>query len=285
MVSESVPATPSLFEPEEWSAELPARGRAILEEHFDFIQRRLRHLSRRSGLPETEAEEFRSWALLKLVEDDYRILARWQGRSSLATYLGVVLVNLMRDYRTHVWGKWRASAAALRQGPEGVLLECLMGRDGLSLDEAIEQMGTRHGVTLSRVQFERIAGRLPRRTHRRRGGEEELMRIAVDGGAEDRLEEIERTATAARLQELLPPILDTLPAENRLLFELHYRDGLSMAAIAPVLGRPQRELYSLRDRCLKKLRRALEGAGLSADRVKGLTALLSWEFQPKGGRL
>lgn len=285
MVSEVVPAVPSLFDPEGSPAESPARGRAILEDHFDFIQRRLRQLSRRSGLPETEAEEFRSWALLKLVEDDCRILARWQGRSSLSTYLGVVLGNLMRDYRTHVWGKWRPSAAALRQGPEGVLLERLVGRDGLSLDEAIERMRTRHGVALSRTQFERIAGELPRRTHRRQVGEEELMRIPVDGGVEARIEENERTAAAALLQELLPPLLDTLPAENWLLLELHYRDGLSMAAIAPVLGKPQRELYSLRDRCLKKLRRALEGAGLSVDRVKGLTALLSWEFQPKGGRI
>ena len=37
-----------------------------------------------------------------------------------------------------------------------------------------------------------------------------------------------------------------------------------MAAISPVLGVPQRELYSRRDRCLKKLRRSLERAGLDA---------------------
>ena len=89
-----------------------ARGRALLENHFEFIQRLLRHLSHRSGLPEHEAEEFRSWALFKLVEDDYRMLALWQGRSSFSTYLNVVLVNLMRDFRIQVWGKWRPSAAA-----------------------------------------------------------------------------------------------------------------------------------------------------------------------------
>ena len=61
-------------------------------------------MGRRSGLPEHEAEELRSWALFKLVEDDYRILARWEGRSKLSSYLTVVLVNLMRDYRIHVWG-------------------------------------------------------------------------------------------------------------------------------------------------------------------------------------
>lgn len=90
------------------------RGRALLEEHFDLIQKKLGYLARRSGLPDHEAEELRSWALFRLVEDDYQVLARWEGRSSISTYLTVVLVKLMRDYRIHLWGKWRPSAVARR---------------------------------------------------------------------------------------------------------------------------------------------------------------------------
>src|SRR5215217_1744036 len=85
----------------------PSRGRALLEEHFDLVQKRLDSLSRRSGLPEHEADEFRSWALFRLVENDYRILGSWEGRSSFSTYLTVALVNLLRDYRIQIWGKWR----------------------------------------------------------------------------------------------------------------------------------------------------------------------------------
>src|SRR5262245_63989407 len=80
-------------------------GRALLEAHLDSICRKLQRLGRQSGLTEHEAEELRSWALFKLVEDDYRILAAWTGRSSFETYLSVVLVNLTRDYRIHLWGK------------------------------------------------------------------------------------------------------------------------------------------------------------------------------------
>ena len=97
--------------------------------------RPLLDLSRRSGLPEHEAEEFRSWALFKLVENDSRVLARWEGRSSFSTYLNVALSNLLRDYRIQVWGKWRPSAQARRGGSMAVLLERLWIRDGLSLDE------------------------------------------------------------------------------------------------------------------------------------------------------
>src|SRR5262245_4031335 len=78
----SSPRPASVSEPE---APTPVRGRDLLESHYDLIQQKLVLLGRRSGLPEHEAEELRSWALFKLVEDDYRILARWEGRSSFST--------------------------------------------------------------------------------------------------------------------------------------------------------------------------------------------------------
>jgi RNA polymerase sigma factor (sigma-70 family) len=250
---------------------LSTRGRELLENNFGLIQQKLQHLSRRSGLPDHEAEELRSWVLLKLVENDYRVLASWQGRSSFSTYLTVVLVNLVRDYRIHLWGKWRPSAEARRQGDVAVLLERLWVRDGLPLDEAVDQILTRHGTSLSRPELERIARCLPQRPPRRRVGEEELQQIGIDGRVCARIEDGERDRLASHLQELLLPLLQSLPAEDRRLLKLHYWDGLSMAAIAPLLRKPQKALYSLRDRCLKKLRRALEGAGLDAKRVSVLT--------------
>ena len=252
------------------SVDSASRGRALLEAHYHVIWKKLLHLSRRSGLPEHEAEEFRSWTLIRLVEDDYRILASWEGRSSLPTFLTVVLTNLMRDYRTHLWGKWRPTAAAKRQGSEAVLLEQLCGRDGLSFDEAVERMWNEHGVSLSRAELEEIALLLPRRMERRRVGEEELLRIPVDGRVESRVEDAERSRTEEELRVLLAPLFRSLSAEDRLLLKLHYWDGLSMSAISPLLGRPQRELYSVRDKCLKKIRRNLEAAGVSPERTRTL---------------
>lgn len=77
------------------------RGRMLFESHSDLVHQRLQSLSRRSNLPDCETGEFLSWALLKLAENDYRIFACWEGRSSFSTYLTVVLVNLLRGY--HRW--------------------------------------------------------------------------------------------------------------------------------------------------------------------------------------
>jgi RNA polymerase sigma factor (sigma-70 family) len=246
------------------------RGRALLETHLDLIQRSLRHVSWRSGLPGSEAEEFRAWALFKLVDDDYRILRSWKGRSSFPTFLSVVLTNLLRDYRVHLWGKWRPSAASRRGGPTGVLLERLVLRDGLSCTEASERLRAEHGIVLSQDEVARLAAAFPRRRERRRAGEEELLQIPVDGQVESRIVDRERERAAVRLREILGPLLRSLPAEERLLLKLSFFDGLSMASIAPVLGRPQRELYSARDRCLMKIHRRLVAAGLDAERIGGL---------------
>jgi RNA polymerase sigma factor (sigma-70 family) len=282
MVVESVvvPFPSRSLQPAPSSPDPVSRGRALLETQYHLIQKKLHHLSRRSGLPEHEAEEFRSWALFKLVEDDSRVLASWEGRSAFPTFLTVVLVNLMRDYRTHIWGKWRPTAAARKLGREAVLLEQLCSRDGLSLDEAIERMRTEHGVSLSRTELERIAALLTPRRERRRVSEDVLLRIPVDGQVERRIEDAERSRTEEQLRVLLAPLLQSLPAEDRLLLKLHYWDGLSMASISPLLGRPQRELYSVRDKCLKKIRRNLEGAGLGPERVRVLLGCSRLDLSP-----
>lgn len=261
-------------QPARTEADPGARGRALLEAHLDLIERKLRHLTWRSRLPDLEAEELRSWALLKLVEDNYRILGSWEGRSSFPTFLTIVLVNLMRDYRTHVWGKWRPCAASRRHGQAGVLLERFVLRDGLSCNDAVERLRIEHGISLSPDDAERLAAALPRRQERRRVSEEELLRIPIDGQVEGRIEENERERTANQLRELLVPLLRSFPAEDRLLLKLCFFEGLSMAAIAPILGRPQRELYSVRDRCLKQIRRSLGEAGLGWEQIYELVGRL-----------
>lgn len=274
------PERHALPRPSPQRASPPSRGRALLEEHFVLVRRRLDRLSRTSGLPEHEADEFLSWALFKLVENDYRILGSWEGRSSFSTYLTVVLVNLLRDYRIHVWGKWRPSAAARRQGPEAMLLERLRFRDHLPLEEAIDQVRALRDSSLSREELERIADSLPERSGRIMVGEEELLRIAVNGFVEKRIKEFEEAPLVARLHEKLLALLRALPAEDRLLLKLHFQDGFTIAAISLLLRIPQKQLYPRRDNCLKKLRRAFQEDGLGFEEVRELLDSPCWDLCP-----
>jgi DNA-directed RNA polymerase specialized sigma24 family protein len=90
--------------------------------------RAISFVSSRHHLPGSEADDFGSHVKLKLIEHDYAILKKFEGRSNLRTYLTVVIHRLFLDYRIKAWGKWRPSAAAKRCGGVAILLERLTRR-------------------------------------------------------------------------------------------------------------------------------------------------------------
>ena len=86
---------------------------------------------------------------LKFLERGYDVLRRFEGRSSLKTYLTVVVRRLLLDWQDHTYGKWRPTATALRLGPHAVHLERLMNRDTYSAVEAVQQQTHRNQQILS----------------------------------------------------------------------------------------------------------------------------------------
>ena len=115
----------------------------LLLDHLEWIERTCAALARRHGLAGDEADDFLSWARMRLLEDDYAILRKFRGECAPTTYLTIVLSTLFRNYRVREWGKWRSSAAARREGAVALRLEALVYRDRCPLEEAGERMRTR----------------------------------------------------------------------------------------------------------------------------------------------
>ena len=109
-----------------------------LLDHLALIQHIVRQTGRRRHFSSAEQEDFAGFVNLRLVDDNYAILRKFQHRSSMATYLTAVIALLASDFRNEQWGKWRPSAAATRLGPAAELLERLVYHDLHTLDEAIE---------------------------------------------------------------------------------------------------------------------------------------------------
>ena len=63
----------------------------LLLDHLDLINQIVRTVGRRRHLSVAEREDFASFVHLRLVEDDYAILRKFQNRSSLWTYLAAVI--------------------------------------------------------------------------------------------------------------------------------------------------------------------------------------------------
>ncbi len=242
----------------------------LFTSHLLLIERVLSSVCRRNSFPPDEAEEFASWAKLRLLDDNFAVFRKFQGRSSLSTYLTTVIVNLFRDYRIHRWGKWRPSAEAKRLGTIAVQLETLVARDGRTVAEAIAHLQTSFGVDRPVAELERLAARLPSRTRRRFEGEGALASIASGDSAESGVEASERRATERQAESALARALGTLEPVDRLVLKLRFADGLAIVDIAAMLGEPARPLYARIERSLVALRRVLESEGLEASRVTGL---------------
>jgi RNA polymerase sigma factor (sigma-70 family) len=248
-------------------------SRDLFESHLPLVERLLRSVCRRNAFPPDESEEFASWAKLRLIDGDYAVFRKFEGRSSLPTYLATVVANLFRDYRIHRWGKWRPSAEARRLGTVAVQLETLTSRDGRSLAEAIAVLRTNFGVTRPAAELEALAARLPARAPRRFEGEEVIERLRAPEAADEGVREGERRALAARAETAVSRALGGLEPEERLLLKLRFADGLAVVDIARLLGVPAKPLYGRLERALAGVRRDVERAGLAASEV---LALLGW---------
>src|SRR5258706_111345 len=131
-----------------------------------LIERVIAWVCARRCLRGADAEDFGSAVKLRLIEGDYEILGRFEGRSSLKTYLAAVIQRLYLDYQTQRFGKWRPSAEARRLGPVALRLESLLYPDGLTFEEACGVLQTDFGVTESREALYELSQKLPLRRNR-----------------------------------------------------------------------------------------------------------------------
>lgn len=245
---------------------------ALFLQHLPAAEKILGALGRRHALSRDDAEEFAAWARLRLIENDYAVIAKFRGESSMPTYLTVVLSMLYREYCVQQWGRWRPSAAAKRRGGLAVRLETLMDRDRLSLSQAGQLLRTSGATTLSDRELGDIAREFPMRAPLRPVQHAEPGADAVaPNRADDFIESEESVAERHAATQALNQALDTLPDEERLIVRLHYMEAMSVADIARGLALPQKPLYRRLERALGKLRSGLERAGVSREHVRALS--------------
>ncbi len=242
---------------------------ALFLSQLDLIDRVVGFVCARHHLRAADADDFASHVKLKFVENDYAVLAKFEGRSSLRTFLTVVIQRLFLDYRIAAWGKWRPSAEAKRGGAVAVLLEQLLVRDGYSLDEACEMLQANHHVESTRGELGQLAARLPARTRRRFESDQALAAVpAGDRPLDEVAAERDRRAAANRIAAAMPPLLAEFAPEDRLILALRFEDGRTVAEIAGILRLDQKGLYRRLARLLAELRGGLEAAGIDAALVR-----------------
>ncbi len=234
---------------------------ALFLSSLPTIESAIGHVVRRHRLTAFERDDFASEVHLAVIQHDYRILDRFQGHSSLRTYLIVVVQRLFIDHRRRAWGKWRPSALARELGPVALQLESLIHRDGRTVAEAVETLRYGGVTSSTRDELASLAARLPARSPRRPRGDAALVDIAASELASPETA-LDGETTAARTQAVVTEVLASLAAEDRLILRFRFEDGLSTASVARSMQLDQKNLYRRIDRVLARFRRALHRHGI-----------------------
>jgi hypothetical protein len=111
----------------------PVEYQSLLVQQLGHIDRVVQAVARRHQLTVADAEELTSVVRFKLIDKDFAILRKFEGRSAITTYLTVVVARLCLDFFNERWGKWRPSAVARRLGGSAILLEQLVDRVSRSM--------------------------------------------------------------------------------------------------------------------------------------------------------
>lgn len=236
-------------------------------DHLSVIDQVVQFVGRRHHLDADAIDELQSAIRLKIIENDYEVLRKFEGRSSMRTYLTAIVQRHFLDSRTALWGRWRPCALARRGGAAGVLLDQLVTRDGLGLDEAIGKVRERHDVP--DAELRRLAAVFPARTPRRFVSEDHLLGVPADGTA-PAVDGVVLRDEAERVQEGLDAALCLLGDEDRVILKYRFVHGLQISQIARVTGLEQKPLYRRVDGIIKALRHELETRGVSRDHVAAL---------------
>ena len=260
--------------------------RVLFEENLEIIDRAIARVCREVRLDGASAEDFASVARLALLADDCAILRKFEGRSSLPTYLTIVVRRLFYDEQ-RAEGRWYASAEAQRRGPAAVQLERLILNERRSFADASEIVRREHPNVTMR-ELEETAAALPARAPRVlvvpvEDGDEE--RFASGGTAAELADALDVARRSTQANQAVRNAMASMSAEDRVILRLRFSANASIAAIARALDLEQRPLYRRIEALLARLRRALEAAGVDAaaacDLIAAANPNLDFELERK----
>lgn len=257
-----------------------AAARTLLEDAHDLVVDTVRFVAARNHLTRDTADELRSRVMVHLASNDYGVLRRWRGDSTLQTYLVAVVGNVYLDLRNQEWGKAKPPAVARREGPVAMLLWRLTHRKRLSFDEAVSLMLTQYEVPATREDLWALYQQFPPTRGRYFVDVNELADREQPGSDADALvQQRDLDTLAARVDRALSTALQDLAPDDQLILKLFFCDGMTRAGIARVMHLDQPRLYPRFLRLLETLRQALVAQGVGPDDVRRLT---SAETAPAG---
>lgn len=226
----------------------------LLDQQRPTIDRVIHGLARRHFLASPEIEEFRRVIQRAFERNDYELLRAFDGRCTWERYFETTITREFFEFQLAMWGQWRPSEAAKRIGPEAMLLEELVLRDHFTVHDAIDWMRTTHHVDVPRHRLQQIAAQLGM------GAPSTSVRPQPPPDS----------LPSEQLRDALRDALALISAEDRLILELRFRDGLPLTRIAAVVQIEARPLQRRIDTITTVIRESLFTQGITTADIEAL---------------
>jgi RNA polymerase sigma factor (sigma-70 family) len=241
----------------------PIDAEEVFLTNLCLIDRAIGYVCRRNRVGRDEEEEFGSYVKFKLIESNYVIIRKFEGRSAFATYMTTVIQRMFFQYRVQMWGKWRPSAQARRLGDKGITLERLLTRDGYTYGEAVAVLTSGCEPAFTAEEIEAIYVRLPVRQPR------PVLVAAIENtddgpSVEPALFSGERAMIARHTAATIDAAIATMDPEDQVILQLRFWNARTIPEIARSLRLDGKKLYKRIGKLLGQLKFTLEGAGVEA---------------------
>jgi hypothetical protein len=223
----------------------------LIEQKRGYVERTIREVARNRHLSSAEFEEFRAAVDRALHRNDYELLKAFEGRSTWETYLETVILREYFQFQVAMWGDWRPSALAVRQGAVAMLLEELVVRNRFRVIDAIDWMRTTHHVDWPRHKLLELA---------------DALRLTGEPGRRPGL--LDGLPPNAELRNALREAIATLSPDDRLIVSLRFRDHQPLTRIATVVKIPVRALQRQIETIKAAIRVELIARGIAASDVE-----------------
>ena len=237
--------------------------------HLSLIERISRSVAQRYGYQSDDAEDFSSHVKTRFLDNNYAVLRKFQGRSSLSLYIKTVIHRLWIDYEIKRTGKWRSSSTARKIGPIAVQLEELLYRKRYTFEEAYQILNSRHGTCPPRDTLSLLIQKLPKRW-----GKASVRMVSLDGLDPAKVTtaaEIQDPKTGERveiLRRVLTDFMDRLAGADRMILKMRFEDDFTFEEIGRLLKKKKLQVYWRIRKLLSDIEKELHAHGLAEDAVR-----------------
>lgn len=245
----------------------------IFVQHLPWIDKVAAIVCRRNGVWGDDADDFASWARMKLMEDDYAVFRKFEGKSKLETYIATVVSRLFIAHQRREQGRWRPSTEAQRIGPPAPELERLVRRDGYTVEQAGEKLRTAGVTDYSDHELARLLARLPDRVPLRPvqvSPEPVLEHKESASSADARIVSSEAEAWHGGLMDAVNRAISRMEPEEQMIVRMRFGEGCTLAHVARTVNIDPKPLYRRIEKLKTALRGHLEAEGISPRDVRML---------------